>query len=255
MSIAGARGGEFPSGRVPRLSIITISKNDPVGLERSLTSASEQRYRDFEHILVLAGSSRDVQVPKHTQLRVILDGKSGISNSFNEGVQAARGEWIQFLNGGDSFADRESLQAMMDHAELGVEMVCSFARVISRSFTIPRRSLQPGRGEFIYASHQASVYRKRLFDQYGLFDPEMRIHMDLEWLIRLPKNLPYAFVAKQTILFDPHGVSATHVVGSSLEEARILWNAGGYRMRAAGILLLRLPFRIIRREIRRWSGQ
>ena len=255
MSIVGARGGEFPSERVPRLSVITISKNDPVGLKRSLSSASEQNFRDFEHILVLAGSSREVRVPEGQHLRVILDGKPGISNSLNAGVQAARGEWVQFLNGGDSFVDQESLQAMMDHAEHGVEMVCSFARVLSRTFTIPRHSLQPGRGEFIYASHQASIYRKHLFEQYGLFDPGVRIHMDLEWLIRLPIDLPYVFVGKETILFDPHGVSATRVVESSFEEARILWNAQEYRMRAAGVLLLRLPFRIIRREIRRWSGQ
>jgi glycosyltransferase involved in cell wall biosynthesis len=238
-----------------RLSVITISKDDPIGLERSLVSASEQSCRDFEHILVLAGSSCDVQLPNDPRLRVVLDGKPGISNSLNAGVQAAHGEWVQFLNGGDSFADAGSLQAMMDHAGTGVEMVCSFAKVLSRSFTIPRQPLQPGHGEFIYASHQASLYRKHLFDRHGLFDPRMRIHMDLEWLMRLPENLPYVFVDKETILFDPRGVSATRVVASSVEETRILWNARGYRVRALSVLFLRLPFRVIRREIRRWLGR
>ena len=252
MGIGGSLGIGGISGRSPRLSVITISKDDPDGLKRSLISASEQSCRDFEHILVLAGSSCDVQLPDDPRLRVVLDGKPGISNALNAGVLASRGEWAQFLNGGDTYADIESLQTMMNHAEAGVEMVCSFAKVLSRSFTIPRQALRPGYGDFIYASHQASLYRRRLFDEHGLFDPRVRIHMDLEWLIRLPRDLPYKFVEKETILFDPHGVSAMSVVASSVEESRILWNAKGYRMRAAGVLLLRLPFRMARREIRRW---
>lgn len=253
MSIGWARGRDVINGRSPRLSIVTISKDDPIGLERSLASAAEQSYKDFEQILVLAGGSRDVHLPEDPRLRVVLDDNPGISNAMNAGVQAAAGEWVQFLNGGDTFADRESLQAMMDHAEPGVQMVCSFAKVLTRSFTIPRRPLRPGHGEFIYASHQASIYRKHLFERYGLLNPTMSIHMDLEWLIRLPKDLSYVFVEKETVLFDPHGVSATRVVASSIEEAQILWSARGHRMRVPEVLLLRLPFRIIRREVRRWS--
>lgn len=236
----------------PRLSIITISKDDPVGLSNTLRSVASQTYEDFEHILVLAGCSRELTLPNDYRLRVISDAQPGISNALNAGVHAARGEWVQFLNGGDSFVNPESLQCMISQAITQVDMVCAFAKVLQRSFTIPRQKLRPGYDQFIYASHQASVFRRRLFDKYGLFNTKIHIHMDLEWLTRLPEELPYAFLDSETVYFDPHGVSSTKVVASSIEEAKILWGSRRHMHKALIVIFLKLPFRVFRREYRRW---
>ncbi|MFG5409606.1 glycosyltransferase [Piscinibacter sakaiensis] len=177
-----------------------------------------------------------------------------MSQALNAGVQAARGTWVQFLNGGDTYADAGSLGAMVERADARVAMVCAFARVLQRDFTIPRRALRPGRDGFLYISHQATLFRRALFDAHGLFEPGVRIHMDLEWLARLPQDLPYAFLARETIHFDPHGVSATQVVEASMEEVRILWRRPATRARVPLVLLLLLPFRVLRRELRKWSG-
>lgn len=237
---------------IPRLSIITISKDDPIGLTNTLKSVASQTYSDFEHILVLSGRSRELTLPIDYRLRVLSDAEPGISNALNTGVQAARGEWVQFLNGGDSFVNPESLQCMIDQITKRVDMVCSFAKVLQRSFTIPRQKLRPGNDQFIYASHQASLFRRCLFNKYGLFDTKIHIHMDLEWLIRLPKDLNYIFVDKDTVYFDPHGISSTKVVVSSIEEAKILWGSRRHMHKALTVIFLKLPFRVFRREYRRW---
>jgi glycosyltransferase involved in cell wall biosynthesis len=236
----------------PRVSIITISKDDPVGLANTLRSVASQTYEDFEHILVLAGRSRELTLPNDYQLRVLSDAEPGISNALNAGLLAARGEWVQFLNGGDRFVNPESLQSMISQAITQVDMVCAFAKVLQRSFTIPRQQLMPGYDQFIYASHQASLFRRCLFEKYGLFNTKIYIHMDLEWLTRLPEELPYAFLDVETVYFDPHGVSSTKVVVSSIEEAKILWGSRRYMHKALIVIFLKLPFRVFRREYRRW---
>ena len=236
----------------PRVSIITISKDDPIGLANTLRSVATQTYEGFEHILVLAGRSCELILSNDHRLRVLPETDPGISNALNAGVCAARGEWVQFLNGGDCFASPESLHSMVSQASKHVDMICAFAKVLQRSFTIPRQQLKPGRDEFIYSSHQASLFRRSLFDKYGLYNASIRIHMDLEWLTRLPAEVPYVFVNKETVHFDPHGVSSTKFVLSSIEEVRILWGSRRFIHTALIVVFLKLPFRTLRHVYRKW---
>jgi len=177
----------------------------------------------------------------------------GISSAFNSGVERACGEWVQFLNGGDRFLDVDSLHRLVARADSTIHMVLSFARVDGRSFTIPRRALRCGSDSFLYASHQATLFRRSLFAEYGPFAEEVRVRMDLEWLARLPSSSPFAFVEAETVHFDATGVSASNVVQGSLEEAKILWRTPDQRSRALAVVMLLLPFRVLRRAWRRFA--
>lgn len=241
-------------GAAPRVSIVTISKDDPQGLQRSLESARRQSWQDFEHLLVLSGTSARADGIEGPGRRRVEEGRRGISHALNAGVGQARGEWVQFLNGGDAFSDPQSLQALVAAATPGVQMVCGFANVQGRGFTLPRKRLESGRDSFLYVSHQATLFRRELFERHGLFDGRWRIHMDLEWLCRLPPDTPFAFVDREVIDFDASGVSAQSVVRSSLEEIEILWRRPEHRLRALRVLALLLPFRLARREWRRLRG-
>lgn len=235
----------------PLVTIVTISKDDPDGLANSLRSAKAQTFQDYEHIVIRSGGSRQTAVPDDPRIVVYDEEARGISHALNSGVHKARGTWVQFLNGGDCFATPDSLGELVAAADDSLQLVCAFAQVMQRRFTIPRRRLRPGRDSFLYVSHQATLFRRELFTRHGLFSPDSRIHMDLEWLTRLPPETPYVFLDTVAIRFDPFGVSATQVVRSSIEEAGILWRTPLYRYRAVPVLLLLLPFRILRREFRR----
>lgn len=237
----------------PTVSIITISKDDPDGLGASVASALDQTFTDFELIVVRSGRSQQLALPEDPRLIVRDTPARGISHALNEGLQTARGTWVQFLNGGDSYASRDALQILSEHTGSPVGLVSSFAQVGRRAFTIPRRRLRPGKDSFIYVSHQATLFRAALFDQFGTFSPGIRIHMDLEWLTRLPPQTRYKFLDRVTVNFDPHGISATEVVSSSIEEADILWRSPHYRARAPWVLLLLLPFRVVRKVYRRFA--
>lgn len=235
----------------PLISIVTISKDDPLGLAATLASVSEQDFTDFEHIIVRSGESQQIMLPQGPHIVSVDVPARGISQALNTGVELARGQWIQFLNGGDCYASGQSLGHLAEEIDDKIQIISSFAQVLHRRFTIPRRRLRPERHSFLYISHQASLFRRDLFLKNGSFAPDIRIHMDLEWLTRLPPETPYIFVDKTTVLFDPFGVSATHVVNSSFEEAKILWKVKGCRARAWLVLFFLLPFRVVRREFRR----
>jgi glycosyltransferase involved in cell wall biosynthesis len=235
------------------LSIVTISKDDPEGLRATIESVLAQSFGEFELVLVRSGLSQSLALPDDPRLVTQDEPARGISAAFNSGLARASGEWVQFLNGGDVFVAPTALGDLIGATAAGAEMVLSFAKVQGRDHTIPRKALRPGRDCYHYASHQASLFRRELFERYGGYSTQTKIRMDLEWLTRLPPDIRYVFVNRQTVCFDANGVSSHLVVRSSLEEARILWRTPSMRWRAIEVLLLRLPFRTLRRLRRRWA--
>lgn len=89
------------------LTLITITKEAPSGLLRTLTSAMGLRATGVEHIIVDGGADPDstarfVAQNKWENITLIPRQPRGIADAFNAGMAAARGEWLWFLNGGDA---------------------------------------------------------------------------------------------------------------------------------------------------------
>lgn len=121
------------------LSIITINRNNAVGLEKTLRSVEAQTCRDFEHIIV-DGASTDGSTEILRSLTSIPspegeestegwttfqyagdDGVSGyyisepdggIYNAMNKGIRRATGTYIQILNSGDCLAAPDVVERM-----------------------------------------------------------------------------------------------------------------------------------------------
>jgi glycosyltransferase involved in cell wall biosynthesis len=97
-----------------KFSIITITKNNKSGLSATLKSIVSQSCRDFELIVIdghsTDGTSQVVQEHKSIITRFEQDAGKGIYAAMNQGLSLANGEWVLFLNGGDTFASPEVLQ-------------------------------------------------------------------------------------------------------------------------------------------------
>lgn len=90
------------------LSIITVTKDDPVGLRRTIDSVDRQSFYDYEHIIVDGSHEKShKQKAPSSSLgnRKVFRGKDrGIYDAMNIGLEVASGEYLLFLNGGDEFA-------------------------------------------------------------------------------------------------------------------------------------------------------
>lgn len=91
---------------MPRLTIITINRNDAEGLERTLMSVWErQTFEDFEHIII-DGASTDnsVDVIRKYERKLaywISEPDKGVYNAMNKGILKSKGDYLLFLNSGD----------------------------------------------------------------------------------------------------------------------------------------------------------
>lgn len=96
-----------------KLSIITVTYNNKAGLLRTAKSVAEQVFQDFEWLVVDGGSvdgSQDV-LAEYAPIIAwsISEPDCGIYDAMNKGLAMAQGDFVQFLNAGDSFLDQNVL--------------------------------------------------------------------------------------------------------------------------------------------------
>ena len=105
-----------------KFTIVTCTFNAEHELQRTLDSVFHQSYADVEH-LILDGLSRDRSVemaqtykqrfdearPGH-EVVVCSERDSGLYDAMNKGIAKAAGDYIVFLNAGDTFPSEATLE-------------------------------------------------------------------------------------------------------------------------------------------------
>ena len=94
-------------------SIVTVVKNNPIGLEKTILSVLEQNFKNFEFI-VIGGESTDntniiIQRYKKYLKKFIIEKDAGIYFAMNKGLSYCNGEYINFLNSGDTYCSTTTL--------------------------------------------------------------------------------------------------------------------------------------------------
>ncbi len=100
------------------LSIITVNLNNRGGLQRTAKSVAEQTFDGFEWIVVDGGSTDGSQEViaeyAHRITWSVSESDGGIYEAMNKGLERASGEYVQFLNSGDSFIDNHVLERVFE---------------------------------------------------------------------------------------------------------------------------------------------
>lgn len=108
------------TAKPPLVSVIVVNWNGAAVLNRCLIALQQQRFRDFEVILVDNGSTDDsisrVEVDFPTIHVVRLEGNVGFASANNLGAEHARGQWLALLNN-DAFPEPMWLQALVAATE------------------------------------------------------------------------------------------------------------------------------------------
>ena len=175
-------------------SVITICKNNLDGLIKTVESVENQEYEDFEHIIIDGSStdgSKEYALSLHKAYqKIISEHDTGISNAFNKGLKLAKGDYILFLNTGDTFLSNDVLNAVsQDIKKDGVE-ICTYISIKGKH-TIPEDTTISA-SEYYWNTakipHQGSFVSKKVFDKLGGFDESLRLRMDYDFFYRVVKN-------------------------------------------------------------------
>lgn len=100
----------------PKISIITVVKNDAAGLEKTILSVCSQEDTTPELIVIDGGSSDETAaVIRKYQEKIefwSIEPDQGVYDAMNKGLSKASGEWIIFLNAGDVFSSDKVIGAL-----------------------------------------------------------------------------------------------------------------------------------------------
>ena len=104
---------------VNRVTIITISYNAVLGIERTINSVITQTYSNLQYIIIDGGSTDGtVDIIKKYADKIdywVSEPDSGIYYAMNKGIAIADGDWINFMNAGDYFVDRNVIEQIFQH--------------------------------------------------------------------------------------------------------------------------------------------
>ena len=97
----------------PKISVVTIVYNDVNNIEATILSVLLQDYPNIEYIVIDGGSTDGTVniIEKYSnKIRYwISERDNGIYDAMNKGIKQATGEWINFMNSGDRFYNKNSI--------------------------------------------------------------------------------------------------------------------------------------------------
>lgn len=219
----------------PFITIVTVTYNAEHEIERTLQSVAEQSYGNFEH-LIIDGASTDRTLetvkcfPDNGRIRVISKPDNGIYHGMNRGLKYAKGEYVLFLNAGDKFASKNSLQALADKAKKGTDIIYGDTLIVDddgkilrmRHLTSPDTLTVDSFSKGMLVCHQAFMVRREIAPQYS---KEYRFSADYDWCIRCMKATSPARCVnlyKVVIHYLDNGATEKHKLESLRERFAIM---------------------------------
>lgn len=106
---------------MPIVSVITVNFNNKEGLEKTYQSLMEQTFHDWEWIVIDGGSSMDdtnfIRQHEDQMAYWCSEPDKGPYNGMNKGIEKACGQYLIFMNSGDTFYDGYVLEHVFSHPQ------------------------------------------------------------------------------------------------------------------------------------------
>lgn len=224
----------------PLFSIITITYNASSTLPATLKSVKEQTCKLYEYIVVDGKSSDNtVELAKNADIdncKIVSERDRGLYDAMNKGLGMANGDYVIFLNAGDSFHSPETLEhfadAIMENDYPGIvygqtDIVDSNRkRLRARHLTAPENLVLESFSNGMVVCHQAFVVLRKLTNNFNV---KFKYSADYEWCIRcLQRSHRNCYIDEVVIDYLSEGVTTQHHFASLLERFSIMSHYYGF---------------------------
>ncbi len=182
-----------------KFSVVTACYNNIDELKKTLKSLEQQTYKNFESIVVDGGSkdgTAEFLKTAKVVTKYVSEPDKGVYNAMNKSIDMASGDYVIFMNSGDTFFSPDVLAEVADVTEQYPEsefvygdalLILADGRKVLREYDNP---LCKGKN----ICHQSIFYKKSLFEKYGRYDEGYKVVADYDLNLRLllqHKVIPY----------------------------------------------------------------
>ena len=211
------------------LNIITITKDDLKGVTKTINSTKvlREKYNVLQIIVDNSEQKNRVAlkqlVSSEKNLQYLSIDENGISNAFNYGIKKSKGDWLWFLNGGDTLYEKADLCLLM---KILNEVSCDLIifEIIGDSGLIKHPPISELWPAFGWVPHPASIIKRKCLQKVGIFDDKYKIAMDGDlWMRIFSQKYVVDLISLPITNFAPGGLSSNKRE-TGKEVAKLIWN-------------------------------
>jgi len=212
----------------PLISVVTVVFNGEKHLEQTIQSVINQSYDNVEYIIVDGGSTDGtLDIIRKYEDAIdywVSESDSGIYDAMNKGSSLAEGEWINFMNTGDSFYQVDTIEDIF--SQIDNNSVVVYGNILSVyspthkiiSSSKPLDTIYQG----LPFSHQASFTKSKYLRKFG-FDMQYNICADYDFFYKLyMQKLLFTYINITIANYDMFGTSTNY--SQSFLQKKIISN-------------------------------
>jgi glycosyltransferase involved in cell wall biosynthesis len=238
--------------KLPKVSIITVTRNAEGSIEDTINSVVDQNYKDIEYILIDGNSFDDtVQIIKRYEKFMaywVSEPDLGIYDAMNKGAKESTGNILYYLNSGDILYDTNVIRDMVDiYIQTNACLIYGNIEIFSPnenvSMVLKRKLTLNGVRKGRKISHQAFFINRSCVEELPLLNIDYHIASDFDLECRYVKgNKSVKYIDRTICTYKTGGVSS-NLKESYRETARIIYKYFGpcafykYRIKKYIILL------------------
>lgn len=171
----------------PIFTIITVCYNSEDTIEKTISSVIEQSYEKVEFVIIDGGSNdRTVEIIKKykndskNKITFLSEKDNGIYDAMNKGIKLAKGDWVNFMNSGDTFYSSNVLEELAYKIGEKEEIVYGKTNIVYNNYekivdSKPIANIWKG----LNFCHQSAFVKAELF-QSNLFDTSYKLASDFD---------------------------------------------------------------------------
>ncbi len=212
----------------PKISIITINYNNAEGLNKTIDSVTAQSYKNIEYLIIDGGSDDgSVEIIERHSNGIyywVSEPDKGIYNAMNKGIEACTGDYLLFLNSGDTLTQEGILEQAVD---LGMDKDLVYGDIVFDKDG--QRKEWPSTTQLSFDTfragglpHPCTFIKRSLFELVGPYNEEHLIVSDWEFflLATCKYNASYKHIHLFICDFCEEGISSDPLNQALIQEER-----------------------------------
>jgi len=198
------------------ISIIVVSLNTPKKFLSTINSVLNQTSKNYELIVVDGGSKDETKelINKFNKFinKKIIEKDDGIYDAMNKGISLASHEWIIFLNSGDIFYEKNSLEKIEQTIinSQNYDIIVGNSSINRENFLyLSKRKKINDRSLISCFSHQSTLTKTNLLKENN-FNISFKYAADFDFFLKMFKKKKNFLYVDQVISINlPDGISDT----------------------------------------------
>lgn len=246
-----------------KVSIITIAYNSVETIEDTIQSVLSQKYKDLEYLIIDGGSTDGtldiIQKYIHQISYFISEKDQGIYDAMNKGVLQASGELVGILNSDDVYTDslviEDVVSTLKDHQCIYADLEYVDRNNIQKTIRYWKSGVYQENAfrKGWMPPHPTFFVRKSVYQQYGLYNTQLKSAADYEMMLRLihKEKISICYLPRTIIKMRVGGksnVSLKNRIKANRED-RLAWKING--LRPGSFTLIQKPLSKLKQFIRK----